>query len=180
MELLISTLVPPDDNANENLYQREDRLTNAAPVSLNIEPPITPEELDLALKNTKKKKAPGPGRIPPYILISLNQNNRFSLLALLNLCLKHEYISKAWKKAKLKIIRKAGQRDWSNPSSYRPISLLPVVSKVYERVLKKRLADYIEENNLMSAHQFDFRQQKGTIQAIELIKNTTLNSQSRQ
>lgn len=175
MDLLLDTFVPPDTNENENPYQRETRQNNEIPVSANLEPPITIDEFDLALKSAKAKKAPGPDRVPPEVLRNLEQTNRDSLLALLNLCLENEYFPKTWKRAKLKIIRKARQRDWSNPSSYRPICLLPVVGNVYERVLKKRL---IEDNNLLSHHQFGFQQGKSTTQAIELLKDSLINSRS--
>lgn len=42
-------------------------------------------------------------------------------------------------KVKLKIIRKTGDRDWTLTNSYRPISLLPMIGKIYERMVATRI-----------------------------------------
>jgi hypothetical protein len=49
-------------------------------------------------------------------------------------------------------------------TSYRPISLLPIVSKVFERLLLKRLLPMVENNILIPNHQFSFRQRQSTIE----------------
>jgi len=41
--------------------------------------------------------------------------------------------------------------------SYRPISLLPILSKILEKILLQRLTPIIEESNLIPSHQFGFR-----------------------
>ena len=46
--------------------------------------------------------------------------------------------------------------DPVNFSNYRPISLLPSISKIFEKVIFKQLADYLEENNLMYKYQYGF------------------------
>jgi hypothetical protein len=47
---------------------------------------------------------------------------------------------------------------------YRPISLLPIVSKVFEKLLLKRLLPMLENNGLMPNPQFGFRQRHSTIE----------------
>jgi hypothetical protein len=49
-------------------------------------------------------------------------------------------------------------------TSYRPISLLPIVSKVFEKMLLKRLLPVVENNRLISNHKFDFRHPHSTIE----------------
>lgn len=97
-------------------------------------------------------------------------------MTLLNALLENETFPEAWKIAKIKIIRKVGNRDWANPSSYSPISLLPIAGKIYERIIKNRLTAYLEENSLLSQHQYGFRVNRSTVQAIEYLKNTVLSS----
>ena len=46
--------------------------------------------------------------------------------------------------------------DELNISNYRPMSILPVVSKVYEKVFLYRLYDYFSTNNIVSSSQYDF------------------------
>lgn len=47
-------------------------------------------------------------------------------------------------------------------SSFRLISLLPVISKLFEKVLLKHMKPIIEENNLIPFHQFGFREKHST------------------
>jgi hypothetical protein len=49
-------------------------------------------------------------------------------------------------------------------TSHRPRSLLPIVSKVFEKLLLKRLLPIVEINRLITNHQFGFRQRHPTIQ----------------
>jgi hypothetical protein len=48
-------------------------------------------------------------------------------------------------------------KDHSNPSNYRPISLLSSISKVFERMILKRLNGFISIVNIFPDHQYGFR-----------------------
>jgi hypothetical protein len=54
-------------------------------------------------------------------------------------------------------------------TSYRPISFLPIVSKVFEKLLLKRLLPVFENNRLIPNHQFGFMQRQSTIEKTHLI-----------
>jgi hypothetical protein len=56
-------------------------------------------------------------------------------------------------------------------TSYRSISLLPIMSKLFEKLLLKRLKPIIEERNLIPDHQFGFRHQHSTIDQVHRITN---------
>jgi Reverse transcriptase (RNA-dependent DNA polymerase) len=45
-------------------------------------------------------------------------------------------------------------KDLTNPSSYRPISLLYTISKIFERIILKRLNDFVSANNILPHHGF--------------------------
>ncbi len=51
-------------------------------------------------------------------------------------------------------------------SNYRPISILPVMSKFLEKVVAEQLINYLESNNLLHQHQFGFRPQHSTETAV--------------
>ena len=51
-------------------------------------------------------------------------------------------------------------------TNYRPISILPVISKVYEKVFYNRLYNYFSVNNLLSSSQFGFRYGASTKHAL--------------
>jgi hypothetical protein len=48
-------------------------------------------------------------------------------------------------------------KDPSNPSNYRPISLLSCISKVFERIILKRLNRFVSTQNVLPNHQFGIR-----------------------
>jgi hypothetical protein len=48
-------------------------------------------------------------------------------------------------------------KDHSNPSNYRPISLLSSISKVFEKIIMKHLNGFISTVNILPNHQFGFR-----------------------
>ena len=55
-------------------------------------------------------------------------------------------------------------------NNYRPISVLPVISKVFETVLFDQLTEYFTNNNLFSSQQYGFRKNASTeLAALELI-----------
>jgi hypothetical protein len=53
-------------------------------------------------------------------------------------------------------------KDHSNPSNYRPISQLTSISKVFEKIILKRLQDFISANNILPDHQIGFRMAHST------------------
>ena len=58
------------------------------------------------------------------------------------------------------------QGDKCNLSNYRPISILPVFSKVFDKVAYTQLYDYLENNSFLHKQQYGFRAKKSTTQAI--------------
>ena len=50
--------------------------------------------------------------------------------------------------------------DKTNPNNYRPISSLPLLNKIFEKLLYKRLNSYFEENNIFCKEQYGFRKKK--------------------
>lgn len=56
-----------------------------------------------------------------------------------------------------------------DPSNFRPISLLPVISKIFEKCIYVRLYKYLERLKLISNKQFGFRRNKSTEDAIRLL-----------
>jgi hypothetical protein len=66
------------------------------------------------------------------------------------------YIPDAWETAEVIMIPKPGKK-LSEVESYRPISLLPILSKLFEKLILKRLKPIIAEKHLVPTHQFGFR-----------------------
>jgi len=65
--------------------------------------------------------------------------------------------------------------DTMQPSSYRPIAILPVFSKVIEKIISSQISRHFEKHALWSQSQFGFRMNKNTEQAILSLVNTVNN-----
>ena len=71
-----------------------------------------------------------------------------------------------------KIIPLHKKSDVNLLSNYRPISLLPTLSKIFERVIYNQLYTYFDHNNLLNEQQYGFRSKHSTeLAAIKLIDN---------
>jgi len=68
--------------------------------------------------------------------------------------LAHGIYPERFKFSLIKPIYKSGER--SLPSNYRPISLLPALSKILEKVIYKRLFDHLYNNVILYKHQYGF------------------------
>jgi hypothetical protein len=90
------------------------------------------------------------------------------LTKLFNAVLLKGYFRAQWKVTQIILILKPG-KPRSELTSYRPISLLPIVSKVFEKILLKRLLPVVENNRLILNHQFGFRQKHSTIEQTHRI-----------
>ena len=72
-----------------------------------------------------------------------------------------------WKHAKITPIHKSGTLD--NPDNYRPISVLPVLSKILEKCVQEQYVGYLENNKLLSNIQFGYRKKRSTELAVNLF-----------
>lgn len=70
----------------------------------------------------------------------------------------------SFKVSKVIPIHKKG--DVNDTNNYRPISLIPTLSKIIEKVLKAKLYNYLETNNILSNSQFGFRNNRSTTLAL--------------
>jgi hypothetical protein len=73
------------------------------------------------------------------------------------------YFPAQWKVSQIILIPKPGKPP-NELTSYRSTSLLPIISKVFEKLLLKRLLPMVENNRLIPSHQFGFRQSHSTIE----------------
>ena len=75
---------------------------------------------------------------------------------LINICVFHGYHPRAWKRVWALMIHKPSKRR-SDPCSYRPISLLCCLSKVFEAIMTKRLMSWAENTDQLPTEQSGFR-----------------------
>ena len=128
------------------------------------------------VKRLKTTKSSGiPGISAAVIKLSLKSlNNEFTHL--LNTSVTTNRFPNKWKKATVTPIPKKG--DLQLVSNYCPISLLPTPGKIMEKLIHNQLVDHIDNNNLLSDHQYGFRRNRSTLHAVTQVVNhvgTNLN-----
>ena len=83
-----------------------------------------------------------------------------SITELFNLSIESSIFPDACKIAKLKPLYKKGSK--LEPKNYRPISLLPLVSKVFERIVYMQTQNYLDKHNILYKYQCCFRNKHST------------------
>lgn len=101
------------------------------------------------------------------------------MINLLNNCFGRQSFTKPWKEARLEIVPKDEKRDRSLVSSYRPITLLSVVGKIYEKITVQRLQCTYKEQGLESPNQFGFRRGKSTDDAFIRLRRAVKHSDKK-
>ncbi len=116
--------------------------------------PFTIDDLTKGIKELKQGKAPGLDGITTEMVTHFGVNAQRWILSLINnisTSLRHP---KIWKKARVVALLKPG-KDPTSPKSYRPISLLCILYKLYERMILSRIQTTVEEK--LSPDQAGFR-----------------------
>ena len=135
--------------------------------------PATPSEVSLIISELNTNKSVGPNSIPVFILKLTNTLISHPLSQLINDSFESG-IYPNLKLAKITPIFKKGLRD--DIDNYRPISVLPVFSKIFDKIMYKRLYHYLEFHHILYPLQFGFREQYSTSHALisisELIRKS--------
>lgn len=94
------------------------------------------------------------------------------LCKLINICIENCCFPQCLKEALIIPVFKKG--DANDVNNYRPISLLPVLSKVFERCLSQQIVAFFESNNIFYGSQYGFRSKRNTSNAVlELVDQIT-------
>ena len=107
------------------------------------------------LRQLKVNKAIGLDEISPRLLKDSAHVITPSLTRLFNRSLANKMFPSIWKKGKVSPLFKSGDR--CDPNNYRPITVLPALSKIMEKLVHIQLYSYLNENNLITSEQFGFR-----------------------
>ena len=132
---------------------------------------ISPKEIENEIKHLKNKKSPGFDQINVQMLKELPQKGIMKLTHLFNSVIRLRHFPECWKKAEVIMIHKPGKPS-NEITSYRPISLLPIVAKILEKLILKRLKVIIKKNKLIPSHQFGFREKHSTIDQVHRVSDT--------
>ncbi|GBM29115.1 Retrovirus-related Pol polyprotein from type-1 retrotransposable element R1 [Araneus ventricosus] len=123
------------------------------------DPPFSPQEISVVIEHLPSGKAPGIDGIDNLLIkiIQKRFNNIFP--ALFNKCLHLSCFPDSLKIGNIILFQKGG-KDQRLASSYRPISLLPTIGKVLEKLMTQRLTYHLESTNSLKDRQLGFREGK--------------------
>ena len=134
------------------------------------------QEIREILRAMKRNKASGPDEIPMEVFKLMNDENLEVLVDIINEWWNQSTFPENLLNALVASLYKKG--DPKQQKNYRPISLLNSIYKIYAAVLKKRLAEAIDED--LQKTQFGFRKGRSTSIPINCIKRIVEKAYSSQ
>ncbi len=137
-------------------------------------PTVTEDNVSKLINHLKPKKASGSDTIPVKA-IKLFKFALLPILALImNLSIKTSIFPTLWKIARVRPLFKSGIN--SEVNNYRPVSLIPIFGKIFEKYVKQNFSEFLSNNNLLSSQQFGFKRSHSTVDAIQTIINECANA----
>ena len=149
-------------------YSILDHTRNPKKLTFNFNMTSIKDIKDILMK-LKRKKAPGCDDIPTSLIVDGANEIAGPLSKLINRCMEMAIFPSTEKCSKITPVYKSGERTIMD--NYRPISVLPVSSNVFEQVVHNQLYDYLEANNMLSERQFGFRTRSSTQHAVTFFSD---------
>ena len=131
------------------------------------------------VKFLKRGKAPGPNTIHNEVLRLGTTTSLFHHLAwLFTSSIQLGYMPTTWKLATLHMLLKP-DKPFTHTTSYRPISLISSIMKLFERVIEQRLRSHLERIGFINKHQSGFRRAKSTDEHLFRLSQSLTESFNR-
>ena len=133
---------------------------------------ITPKMVKKVTTNLDSSKASGADCIPVVVLKNCEPELSYILAKLFNKCLKASCFPESWKVSLVvPVFKNVGET--STAKNYRPVRLLSVVSKVFEKLVNNRIVDHLEICGLFSDFQYGFRSSRSTADLLTVVSDRT-------
>lgn len=136
--------------------------------------PVSEQEILKIINSLKNKKSVGCDSLSVELLKEIAPEISHALVHLINTSFSTGEFPIKLKQSIIVPIFKKDRRDLLQ--NYRPIALLSVLSKVFERAMKSRLLEFLNKQNFFSSKQFGFMQGKSTELAITYFTEGVYNS----
>lgn len=131
---------------------------------------ISLSEVRNQIRMLNKKKSPGYDLIDGNVISKLTHKCIVFLTLIYNSIIRLNHFPSQWKCAEIIMIQKPN-KPGNSVTSFRPISLLSIFSKIFEKIFLRRLSPVLESKNIIPEHQFGFRHKHGTPEQIHRIVN---------
>jgi hypothetical protein len=137
--------------------------------------PVTENELRKVISKSQSKSCEL-DVLPTWLLKECLDELVPSLTKLINYSLDRSYVPKSFKSSLIRPLIKKPDLDTNILKNYRPVSNLPYVSKIIEKIVDSRLEGYLTANELHDPHQSAYRKFHSTETALIKVQNDILNS----
>ena len=128
--------------------------------------PTTPVEVEELCRGLDTGKAAGWDGVSPRVVRGVARELAGSLSRLFNCCMREGYYPACFKVARVVPIFKGKGEDPTDYAGYRPVSVLPVLSQLFERVLQVRLVGFLGGHGVLAQGQYVFRAGHSTAMAV--------------
>ena len=136
--------------------------------------PVTLESLMYTMAGMKASKSCGADGIRVHMYKECFRGIGHVLLDLVNSSLATGAVPTTWKHALITPIPKTD--DLSDPSKFRPISVVPGIAKIVERIVHQQLTAYFDDHQLFSSTQHGYRSSHSTETALTVITDNILSA----
>ena len=113
--------------------------------------PVLEKDVECVIKGFSSNKAPGHGKIYARVLKDSLLATLPTITRTMNNSFHTRTFARQWKIAEVTPVLKLG--DFEDPGNSRPISLLPILSKVSERLVHRQLVDYLSKKKKLAKTQ---------------------------
>ncbi len=174
-------------NSNDGIFDDDflaDIQSTKAHLEQNMQDPLYTQNTDLnktidldevrkVVNKSKLGKACGTDELPNEVL--KNENMVKCLHALFQMCFDYSMIPSVWSQAIISPIPKSSKNDPRLPLSYRGLSLLSCIYKLYSAILNNRVLSFLESNELLHEEQNGFRKDRSCVDHIFSITSIIRN-----
>ena len=134
--------------------------------SVRLSPTLTtidlhPDDIEIACSELKKSSSPGPDGVPSSLLMECKQELKLPLYYIWKESLKQGTIPPDLLLVQVCPIHKGGSK--ADPAQYRPVALTSHLIKVFERVVRSSLVNFLEQNGRLPENQHGFRKNRSTL-----------------
>lgn len=136
--------------------------------------PITEIEIAKIVSKFSNSKSMDASWLSNYLVKQSIDYIKKPLVQLFNKCIIIGYFPDSLKISKIIPVFKKGDRHLSQ--NYRPISLVSILSKLFESAMYQQLSHYFESNNLLTDSQYGFRAGRSTVMAVKNIVDQSLKT----
>lgn len=126
--------------------------------------PTTEQEIEIIIKKLKPKRTQDIYGLDTIIIKKVASAILSPLCNIINACFCQGIFPDRMKTARVVPVHKKGDEKVMN--NYRPISILPVFSKILEKLIGIRILNFLNENKYFTKAQYGFREQRSTVDAI--------------